>query len=327
MTLFLTDDDVRSVFDWHTGIEALRQAYAGAVSPARYPARSLARGDSSWLRVMSGAPADSGLMGAKLISVNLTHPQHASYLIPLFDQNTVELVALLDGHSITGYRTAATTAVAADLLAPAGAITLAVIGSGFEAQNHVRALAAMRSVSAVHVFSPRAPSRQRFIDNLADLGVTIHAHDSGEKAVAEADTIVAAARATDSSPTLMGEWLRPGQTVLSIGSTLPDQREVDEDGIRRADVIVADVLQEVVHDTGDLIAASATGVDVSGKITDLADVAGGRHPGRTSPEQIVLYKSVGSGIQDLTLATLCLTRARERGVGTVLPVTIHPVQK
>jgi alanine dehydrogenase len=326
MTLFLTDDDVRSVFDWPTAIEALRQAYSGTISPARYPARSLARGDSSWLRVMSGASAESGLMGAKLISVNLAH-QHASYLIPLFDQETVELVALLDGHSITGYRTAATTAVAADLLAPAGAITLAVIGSGFEAQHHVRALTAVRSVDAVHVYSPREASRRRFIENLADLGIPIHGHDSGEKAVAEADTVVAAARASDSSPTLLGTWLRPGQTVLSIGSTLPDQREVDPEGIDRADVIVADMLEEIVHDTGDLIAASAAGVDVTEKITTLADVAGTRHPGRTAADQIVLYKSVGSGIQDLTLATLCLNRAREQKIGTVLPVTIHPVQK
>jgi ornithine cyclodeaminase/alanine dehydrogenase len=326
MTIFLTDDDVRAVFDWQSAIQALRAAYSGAISPARYPARSLARGDTSWLRIMSGASAESGLIGAKLISVNLAR-QRASYLIPLFDQDTVELVALLDGHSITGFRTAATTAVAADLLAPAGEITLAVIGSGFEARHHVRALAAVRKVAAVNVFSPRASSRQLFAENLADLGLTIHAHARGEEAVAEADTVVAAARALDGSPTLLGTWLRPGQTVLSIGSTLPDQREVDPDGIGRADVIVADMLEEIVHDTGDLIAAAAAGIDVSGKITGLADVAGGRHPGRTSVDQIVLYKSVGSGIQDLTLATLCLRRAQERGIGTELPVTIGPVQK
>jgi alanine dehydrogenase len=326
MTIFLTDDDVRAVFDWPSAIQTLRAAYSGAISPTRYPARSLARGDTSWLRIMSGASAESGLMGAKHISVNLAR-QVASYLIPLFDQDTVELVALLDGHSITGFRTAATTAVAADLLAPAGEITLGVIGSGFEARHHVRALAAVRQVAAVHVFSPRESSRHLFAENLADLGLTIHSHASGQQAVAEADTVVAAARASDGAPTLLGSWLRPGQTVLSIGSTLRDQREVDPDGIDRADVIVADTLEEIVHDTGDLIAAAAAGIDVSGKITDLADVAGGRHPGRTSPDQIVLYKSAGSGIQDLTLATLCLHRAQERGIGTELPVTIRPVQK
>ena len=85
-----------------------------------------------------------------------------SYLISLFDQGSAELVALLDGNSITGYRTAATSALAADLLAPPGPLTVSVLGSGFEAKKHVRALAAVRELKSVQVFSPRAESRERF---------------------------------------------------------------------------------------------------------------------------------------------------------------------
>jgi ornithine cyclodeaminase/alanine dehydrogenase len=98
-------------------------------------------------------------MGVKVIAGAFARRQ-VSYLISLFDQDTAELVALMDGNSITGYRTAATSALAADLLARAGALTVAVIGSGFEARKHVRALAAVRILHAVRVFSPRAESRR-----------------------------------------------------------------------------------------------------------------------------------------------------------------------
>src|SRR4051812_48904197 len=228
MTLFLTDADVRSVFDWQAAVAARREAYARDVGERRFPPRTMARGEGRWLRTMTGVADDTGLMGAKLIAAAPADGV-VSYLIPLFDQRTAELVALLDGHSITGYRTAATSAVAADLLSPPGALTVAVIGSGFEAQNHVRALAVVRDLKAVRVYSPRPESRARFVAELSDLPITQAA--SAEEAVAGATLVVCAARSRDETPTLLGKWLRPGMTVVSIGSTLPEQREVDPEVI------------------------------------------------------------------------------------------------
>ncbi|QYN33511.1 ornithine cyclodeaminase family protein [Pseudonocardia sp. DSM 110487] len=326
MTVFLSDADVRSVFDWPLAISALREAYAQEADEKRYPARTMARGGSAWLRTLSGVAADTDLMGAKLIAVSLSS-RRTSYLIPLFDQRSAELVALLDGHSVTGYRTAATSALAADLLAVDGLLEVAVIGSGFEARNHVRALVAVRDLKAVRVFSPRAESRARFVDELADLPVAVVPAESAEAALLGASLVICAARSRDESPTLHGAWLRPGITVVSIGSTLPEQREVDTDVLDRADVIVADMVEEVLEDTGDLIAARAVGIDPVGKTTSLSDVVSGRHPGRTSPDQVVLYKSVGAALQDLAVASRCAQVAEQRGVGIQLPVSIQPVQK
>ena len=115
----------------------------GAAESGRYPNRTVACGGVNWFRTLSGVPADGSPMGVKVIAGAFARRQ-VSYLISLFDQDTAELVALMDGNSITGYRTAATSALAADLLARAGALTVAVIGSGFEARKHVRALAAVR---------------------------------------------------------------------------------------------------------------------------------------------------------------------------------------
>ncbi len=326
MTLVLSDDDVQQAFNWGLAIDALRAAYAGAAEPCRYPNRTVARGGVNWFRTLSGVPADGSPMGVKVIAGAFARRQ-VSYLISLFDQDTAELVALMDGNSITGYRTAATSALAADLLARAGALTVAVIGSGFEARKHVRALAAVRALQAVRVFSPRAESRAGFAAELADLGVSIQPGQSATEVVAGADLVICAARSYDETPTLLGEWLEPGMTVVSIGSTVPEQREVDSATIRRADLIIADVLHEVLHETGDLLAAAADGIDAAGKNASLADLVSGRHPGRERDDQIVVYKSVGAGIQDLAVASMAAQQAAKLGLGTHLPIPVRPVTK
>ena len=326
MALVLSDDDVQMGFDWGLAIEALRTAYAGSPETGRYPNRTVARGGVNWFRTLSGIPADGSPMGVKVIAGAFARRQ-VSYLISLFDQDTAELVALMDGNSITGYRTAATSALAADVLARAGALQVAVIGSGFEARKHVRALAAVRSLRAVRVFSPRAESRTKFASELADLGISIQPAQSAAEAVGGADLVICAARSYDESPTMLGEWLAPGATVVSIGSTVPEQREVDSATIARADVIIADARHEVLHETGDLLAAAADGIDATAKTASLADLIGGRHPGRERDDQIAVYKSVGAAIQDLAIASMAVAQAAKLGLGSYLPIPVRPVTK
>lgn len=326
MTLLLDDQAVRDSFGWARAIDALRAAYAGDVADSRYPQRSMARGDSSWLRTLTGVSADNGLMGAKLIAASMKTRQ-VSYLIPLFDEHTAELVALIDGQSITGFRTAATSAAAADLLASPGELDVAVIGSGFEAKKHLRAITAARALSSVSVWSPRAESRSRFVADLDDLELPLSAAQDAESAVGAANLVICAARSRDESPTVRGAWLRPGTTVISVGSTLPEQHEVDVELLDRAELIVADMVDEVLHDTGDALAAKAAGVDLGSKTISLADLVAGRHPGRTSSDHILVYKSVGSAVQDIAVAAMCLAEARRLGLGVPLPVPIPPVHK
>ncbi|MFW0796750.1 ornithine cyclodeaminase family protein [Gordonia sp. CPCC 205515] len=326
-TLVLDDATVQSVFDWKMAVAALRDAYAADSEPSRFPPRVLARGGSGLLRTLSGVPANAGLMGTKTIAGALGERRMFSYLISLFDPTTAELVALLDGNSITGYRTAATSALAADLLCPPGALDVAVIGSGFEARKHLEALTAVRTLTSVTVFSPRAESRARFAHDLGHTASVVQPSSSPQEAVADASLVICAARSYDETPTLCGAWLKPGSTVVSIGSTLRDQREVDTDTIARADVIVADMVDEVVHDSGDLLAASAAGIDVSDHVKSLADIVSGRQPGRVHPRQNVLYKSVGSAVQDLAVAAMCVAAAEKASVGVELPIHIRPVQK
>ncbi|BEU98420.1 ornithine cyclodeaminase family protein [Acidovorax sp. DW039] len=324
-TVLLTDQDVAQLADWKAAFDALRAAYASPLDSAMVPPRSMARGEGMWLRGLTAVSPSGGHMGCKLIAAG-TKVRRASYLISLFDQKTMALAALIDGNRITGIRTAATAAVAVAAAAPDRPLAVGVIGSGFEARGLLSALAAVRKVASARVFSPNPSSREKFAAAFRDEhGWVVETAESAQHAIAGADVVLCAARSRDESPVLRGEWLEPGMTVASIGSTLPEQREVDEQVIARAALVVADMPDEVAHDTGDMIAATHAGVDFATKLTSLSDFISGKT--LRQPEDIVVYKSVGSGLQDIITAEMLLARARAMGLGVELAHTIVPVAK
>ncbi|OVZ65538.1 ornithine cyclodeaminase [Pigmentiphaga sp. NML030171] len=327
-TLFLTDEDVSHLTEWQASVNALRAAYAQPDDPARLPPRTMARGKGVWLRSLTAVAPSGDFMGSKLIAAS-PRAGYASYLISLFDTNTMALAALIDGNQVTGIRTAATSAVAIDVLAPTRGLRVTLIGSGFEAQGQLEALAATRQIESATVYSPSLTSRARFVEKFALLlpSVKVSAASSAERAVRDADVVICAARSHDESPVLRGEWLRPGMTVVSIGSTLPEQREVDSEVIRRADLIVADMPEEVAHDTGDMLVATREGVIFEDKLVSLSSVVCKEGSFRRDGSSILLFKSVGSALQDVVIAEMLLLRARTQLVGTTLPVGIVPVAK
>lgn len=326
-TVFLTDADVAQVADWHAAIDALRAAYAIEIKPEMIPPRSMARGDGIWLRGLSAVSPSGRHIGCKLISAYVKpDATRASYLVALFDQFSMGLNALIDGNRITAIRTAATAAVAVDAAAPQKPLRVAVIGSGFEANGLLAALAVQRTLEAVRVFSPTPASRERFAELFrSEYGLDIQAVDRPSDAVKGADVVLCAARSRDGRPVLHGEWLEPGMTVVSIGSTLPEQFEVDVQVIERSRLIVADMPEEVAEETGDLLAAAKAGVSFEDKIVSLNDLVSGRV--KREAGDIIMYKSVGSALQDIVVAEMLFDRARERFLGFELPKSIVPVRK
>lgn len=324
-TLFLTDADVAALADWRSAVAALSEAYATQVQAGMVPPRSMARGEGFWLRSLTAISPSGLAMGCKLIAAS-PRARCASYLISLFDSRTMALTALIDGNRITGLRTAATAALAVDRLAPRRPLHVGVIGAGFEARGALECLAAVRTVQSVRVFSPTPASRERFAQSFRP-ALDMAAVDAPEAAVHPADVVLCAARSRDETPVLRGAWLPAGATVVSLGSTLPEQREVDEQTLARAACIVADLPDEVAHDTGDAIAAVKAGVDLAAKLAPLSDLVAGRITPRRNEDDIVLYKSVGSALQDIVIAEMLYARARVQGRGVELPASIVPVSK
>lgn len=324
-TLLLTDADVAALADWDSAIAALREAYARPESPKATPERAVAVTTTGWQRVMPSAPSGARFAGSKTIAASMTNGL-ASYLITLFDQHDSRLAALIDGNRITGIRTAATAAAALTALLPGRPLTVAVVGSGFEAQAQLRATSRIARVESVQVSSPTQANRERFAAELgAELGIPVTAVAEAHEAVEGADLVLCAARSRDESPTVYADWVAPDATIVSVGSTTASQRELDSDLIGRAALIVADALEEVLHDSGDMIVAREQGIDVDATTVSLHGLLGGI---ATRPAHgIAIYKSTGSGFQDIVLAELLYDRAVAQGLGTPLPAGILTIRK
>ncbi len=319
---FVSASAVSEILDWRQVIESLSQAYSVAHGPMVSPLRTVARNGRVWLRSLSAIPPGARFMGGKLFGMG---PKPAiNYLIPLFEQETGELRALVDGAFITSFRTASTSAAALEVLAPKDELIVGVIGSGQEAAAHARAIHAIRKIRELRIFSPTPASRARFADAFqAETGVRCLATDTAEDAVRPATLAVAAARSRDESPILYGDWLDNCRAVVSVGSTVPEQREIDTSVVARCDLIVCDVLDEVMHETGDMIAAKEAGVSFEHKCVSLNELLCGTIEDRVKAARMPMFKSVGAGIQDIVCAELAYELASKADRLVTLPIEFY----
>jgi alanine dehydrogenase len=312
--LFVAADAIGRVLAWPEMIDRLRKSYSVPHTEQASPPRVVARGGGAWVRALAAVPPGSRFMGAKVFGFG--RAKSVSYLIALFEQDTGALAALIDANLVTGYRTAATSAVAVDRIAPPGLAVIAVLGSGLEAKMHLRAIATVRPLREVRVHSPTAKNREAFAALFTqELGVPCSAVASAREAVDGASIVVAAARSHDETPILKGEWLRDGMTVVSIGSTLPDQREIDARVVDACDLIICDMVEEVVHETGDMIAAKQAGVAFEPKLMSLNELLSSPSAGeRLRAARLPMFKSVGAAIQDVVVAELAFENAVAAGL-------------
>jgi alanine dehydrogenase len=316
---FVSAETVRRVLDWDDVIARLKHAYSQPQSEHASPPRVVARDKGIWLRSLTAVPPGCRYMGSKLFGIG--RQRGLEYVIVLIDQETGRMAGFVDAKPITAYRTAATSAVAVDRLAPPGAGTVGLLGSGDEARTHIRAVARVRKLRAVKVFSPTQANREAFAARVEqDLGIACQAVGAAEEAVAGCDIVIAAARSRNEEPILFGRMLKPGQTVVSVGSTLPEQREIDPSVVETCDLIVCDMIGEVVHETGDMIAAAQQKIAFDHKLLSLAQLMTDKTP---RPARLPLFKSVGAAIQDIVTAELALEKAVAQGLAVALPIAFE----
>jgi ornithine cyclodeaminase/alanine dehydrogenase len=267
-------------------------------------------------------PPGQRYFGAKLMGMaSATVNPGAEYVIVLYDRESSGIAAFVDGYRVTAYRTAATSAAALDRLARPRPIRVAVLGSGLEATMHVRAFAAVRPVRRIAVFSPSAERREAFaLAAASDLGAEVEAVGNPEAAVAGADVVLAAARSRGEAPILFGDWLPSATTVISIGSTIPAQREIDVSVVAACDLIVCDDVAEVTEQTGDMLAAERAGIEFRARSFSLHELLAGKLDERVAAARRPLFKSVGGGLQDVVVAEVVLRKALAAGLATPLPI-------
>jgi len=259
------------------------------------------------------------VLGAKLVSVypdNTSRGLESHYgLVVLFDAETARPLAVMDGTFITTARTAAVSAVSVDLLARRDASVLAVIGSGVQARAHLWALAGIRPFREARVHSRDLTKARALADSAAPyLPFPVRAVEDAEQAVAGAEVVVTATNSA--TPVLHRSWLSPGVHVVAVGSSTPGARELDSESVRDA-LVVVDSRTGALAEAGDILIPLKEGVITADHVyAELGELLADRKPGRTSADQITLYKSLGLAVQDLAAARLALDRATAMGAGT-----------
>ncbi len=326
--VFVSAEAVTRSVDLAGVITTLRHTYATQRSgDPRNAGRIVVRGTSgAGIRALAAVLPTGDILGAKL------HTQAADgnsgFLIAIFGQADGGLLALMDGRAITQLRTGATSALALDSLASSGPLDLAVLGSGAEARAHLRAVAAIRPLGTIRVFSTTPQRRELFRREMqAELSLAITACDSAEQAVSEASAVIAAARSHGEVPIFDPAALNNGTVVVSVGSTVPSQRELDERVLERARLIVADEPAELLEQSGDCIAATRAGIELADKTHSLAQLIQGSILAPIDHSAVNVFKSVGSALQDVAVAGLVLQRARSSGSATPLDITLTPKEQ
>lgn len=314
--VFIGTEVIEQLMTWDALIPALRAAYAEPYDERISPPRTFAKGADASLRALVAVPPGQRFMGAKVFGRGRN--KGMNYLISLAEQETGEIRALIDANKITAFRTAATSALFVDALAPNAPVRLGVLGSGAEARSHVQAIASLRPVESLRVYSPTPANREKFASDFsAALGIRCETAASPAEALDGASIALAAARSHDESPILHASALQPGVLLVSVGSTLPLQREIDVSVIERCDLIVSDMPEELAHESGDMRAATAAGIAFEHKLQSLNALVRGEIPHTASRP---MFKSVGSALQDIVAAELIYTRAMAAGLGVPLPI-------
>ena len=267
---------------------------------------------------MPGYLGEPAALGVKVITVFPAN--HARGLdshqgaVLLFDVEDGSLTAVIDGGAVTAVRTAAVSAVATDLLARPDAGDLAILGSGAQARTHLEALAVVRDLRRVRVWSRRPEHAARFAeDESRTRGVAVQAMESAREAVADADLICTVTAAVE--PVLLGKWIAPGAHVNAVGACTPNARELDTEAVVRSRLFV-DWRESTLNESGDFLIPRAEGAVNDDHIrADLGELLRGRAEGRTSAGDVTVFKSLGLAIEDLAMAHAVLARAVKQNAG------------
>jgi ornithine cyclodeaminase/alanine dehydrogenase-like protein (mu-crystallin family) len=305
--LVISRADVRRLLDLDQLLDALERAFVElSAGRASVPPRIAAETERGLLAAMPGY-AD-GILETKLVSVfagndEVGLPSHQA-TIALFDDATGQPLALMDGTEITAVRTGAASAVATRALARPDARVLAVLGAGVQARSHIDAATRVRQFDELRIASRKAEHAQALAD---EIGGTACA--SFEEAVDGADVVCACTDA--GQPILTADQLEPGMHVTSVGASR-DGPELDP-AVMRAGLLAVE--SRVAFEPYPAGAHELQGLDPNAAV-ELGEILAGTREGRTSPEQITVYKSMGHAVEDAAAAGLVYRRALEDGVGT-----------
>ena len=304
--LYLTEADVREFLPMKDCVGLMREVFERLASgeAINQPRRRLILPTRSVLHYMAGS--DGRYFGAKIYASN---PKRGAYfLFLLYRAEDAAPLATIEANALGQIRTGAASGFATQLLARPESRTLAIIGSGFQAQTQLEAmLAAMPGIDRVRVWSRSAEKREAFARSAG-----VEAAATAEEAVRGADILVTATNSGE--PVVEDAWIGPGMHVNAMGSNQARRRELPTALVKRAGLIAVDSLEQSHMESGDLLLAFEKEEDWRG-VVELQEVAAGR-AGRKDAGQITVFKSNGLAVEDVIAAGMVYERAMAAGRGS-----------
>lgn len=328
--LVLHESEIRELLDPAACLGAMEQAFA-AYSSGRAELPAVIHLDvpenRGEIHIKAGYIHGGRFYAVKIVSGFAGNPALGlpvnDGMVVVFDAGTGTPAAfLLDNGFITDIRTGAAGAVAAKYLARKKISTVAVIGTGAQARYQLEMLAQVREFSEVRLWGRDQGKAWACADDLGKRRGIPACHfavaDSVESAVKSADLIITATASRE--PLLRAEWLRPGATIIAVGSDSPDKQELDVQVLARADKIVADSVAQCLR-LGEIHHAVERGAITKEKVhAELGDIVAGRKPGRQSEDEIIVCDLTGVGVQDVAAASVVMERAQTAGRGERIAV-------
>jgi ornithine cyclodeaminase/alanine dehydrogenase-like protein (mu-crystallin family) len=321
--LLLGHDEVSALLPMGECITLMREALVSlAEGRAHQPLRTIVRPPDAagMMGLMPSYISDARpAFGLKAICIFPGNPARGmdshQGAVMLFSAETGELQAVVNASAVTAVRTAAVSGVATDALARADACDLAVIGAGVQARSHVEAMSHVRPVRRCRVASRSVEGARRLAGELdGSYAFPVEAAGSVEDALRGADLVVTATNSAEA--VVRREWVAEGAHINAVGSCTPNSRELDAETVAASSLFV-DSVESTVNESGDYLRALREGAVEPGHIrAELGEVLKGAKPGRTSADEITLFKSLGLAVEDLAAARHLYDKARETGAGT-----------
>ncbi len=313
MALLLREADVERLLTMQSTLELVERVHREySTGQAIDVPRERTRLPKAALHILQGAVPSMGVFGYKAYT---SSREGVRFLVYVFNAERGNLEAIVEANHLGMMRTGAAGGVAAKWLAREDAKVAGLFGAGWQAQGQLAALAAVRRLERVKVFSRTAEKLAKFCAKMrARLSLDVVPAASTEDAVKGSDIVVTIT--TSATPVFDGEWLAAGTHVNAAGSNSLLRQEIDETTVRRAQPVVVDSRPSALKEAGDLLPALEKGRLHLGGLTELGEVIAGTRPGRTSREQITLFESQGMAMQDLVIAAHLMRLAREQGAGS-----------
>lgn len=319
MPLILKESEVRELLSMEDGVRLVEEAHrldaVGEVVLAPRLALPLG-GEVGTYRIMAAALPGMSTFGLKTLTgvPGRRKPELTYFTILVFDGETGGFLGLLPAGHITRTRTGAAGGVAVKHLARADAKVLGVFGSGVQARAQVAAIRVVRDIEKIKIHDVIAEAGEKLAAELRAEGVDAESVESGRDAVVGSDIVTAAT--TSKEPVIEADWLAPGMHINGVGANSPAKKELAP-GVYARGYVVVDYKEQVLMEAGDLIAAleADDGISEDDIAAELGEVIAGSKPGRTSDEQITIFKSVGVAYQDIATAAYVYQQAVERGMG------------